>query len=66
MVTAGDRTTHLTGHIYHVVAFSALTLCRLVHKYEPQLRAEGHDIAALDNFVITLVSWLMPADRRRC
>lgn len=56
--TTDERTPHLTDHIYHVVTFSALTLCRLVHTYELELRGTGHDISALDGLVIKLVSWI--------
>lgn len=56
--TADDRTPHLTDHIYLVMAFSALTLCRLVHTYEPQLQEASYDIAALDGTVTKLVKWL--------
>ena len=56
--TTDDRTPHLTDHIYIVVAFSALTLCRLVHTYETQLREENHDIVALDDVVIKSLKWM--------
>lgn len=56
--TTDDRTPHLTDHIYIVVAFSALTLCRLVHTYEVQLLEANHDIAAWDDIVIKLVKWM--------
>lgn len=56
--TADDRTPHLTDHIYLVMAFAALTLCRLVHTYEPQLRRGSYDIDALDATVVRLVGWL--------
>jgi hypothetical protein len=55
--TTDERTRHLTDHIYHVVTFSALTICRLVHTYEPQLRASNHDIAELDGLVIKFITW---------
>ncbi|EXJ83146.1 hypothetical protein A1O1_06765 [Capronia coronata CBS 617.96] len=58
METTDERTRHLTDHIYHIITFSALTLCRLVHAYESKLRAAGHDIAALDELVFRLVGWL--------
>lgn len=56
--TADGRTPHLTDHIYLVVAFAALTLCRLVHTYETQLQQAKHDIVAMDAIVIKLVKWL--------
>ncbi|PYI27945.1 hypothetical protein BP00DRAFT_482049 [Aspergillus indologenus CBS 114.80] len=56
--TTDDRTRHLTDQIYHLVTFAALTLCRLVHTYESNLRATGHDLDALDGLVVNLVDWL--------
>jgi hypothetical protein len=57
METSDDRTRHLTDHIYHVVVFSALTLCRLLHMYEDQL-APSHNLVELDMLVLQLVAWL--------
>ncbi|KAJ9269984.1 hypothetical protein DTO212C5_3954 [Paecilomyces variotii] len=56
--TTDDRTRHLTDHIYHVVTFSALTLCRLVHEYDAQLLVENVDIDSLDRLVLKLIIWL--------
>ncbi|KAH8705241.1 hypothetical protein BGW36DRAFT_367155 [Talaromyces proteolyticus] len=56
--TTDERTRHLTDQIYHIVTFSALTLCRLVHTYESKLRAANHDIEALDSLVTKLIDWL--------
>ncbi|KUL82988.1 hypothetical protein ZTR_09296 [Talaromyces verruculosus] len=56
--TTDDRTRHLTDHIYHIVTFSALTLCRLVHTYEEKLTAVNHDVGELDNLVVKLIDWL--------
>ncbi|KAI9150575.1 transcriptional regulatory protein [Paramyrothecium foliicola] len=56
--TADDRTRHLTDHIYHVVSFSALTLCRIVHTYEPKLQAAKYDVEEIDNLVYKLINWL--------
>ncbi|OAA76221.1 hypothetical protein LEL_05905 [Akanthomyces lecanii RCEF 1005] len=57
MDTTDDRTRHLTDHIYHLVSFSALTLCRLVHMYEGQLRIANVDVDCLDCLVTKLVTW---------
>ncbi len=57
MDTADDRTRHLSDHIYHMITFAAVTLCRLLHMYEQQLLAM-HDIGELDLLVLTLVTWL--------
>ncbi|KAF2453466.1 hypothetical protein BDY21DRAFT_126055 [Lineolata rhizophorae] len=55
--TADDRTRHLTDHIYHMITFAAVTLCRVLHLYEDQLAA-SHDIAELDSLIMTLTTWL--------
>lgn len=57
METADERTQHLTDNIYHIVTFSAITLCQLLHNYEEQLRL-SHDVPALDGLVSRLVGWL--------
>lgn len=57
MNTTDDRTRHLTDHIYHVITFAAVTLCRLLHVYEEQL-SSSHDIMELDQLVLNLVTWL--------
>jgi hypothetical protein len=56
--TTDDRTRHLTDHIYHVVTFSALTLCRLTSTYDAQLRVASIDVDGLDRLVIKLIAWL--------
>jgi len=55
--TADARTRHLSDHIYHVITFAAVTLCRLLHLYEDRLSA-SHDIAKLDQLLLDLVTWL--------
>jgi hypothetical protein len=55
--TADNRTRHLSDHIYHMITFAAVTLCRLLHMYENQLAAT-HNIMDLDALVLTLVTWL--------
>lgn len=57
METADIRTQHLSDHIYHIITFAAITLCRLLHKYEDQLTG-SHNVAELDQLVSTLVTWL--------
>jgi hypothetical protein len=57
MDTSDLRTPHLTDHIYHTISFAAVTLCRLLHMYEDQI-ATSHDIADLDQLILTLVTWL--------
>lgn len=58
MDTTDDRTRHLTDHIYHLITFSALTLCRLVQMYEDQLRVSNVDVDSLDRLVTKLITWL--------
>lgn len=58
MDTTDERTRHLTDHIYHIITFSAITLCGLLHNYESKIRAINHDVTALDTLVIRLVKWL--------
>ncbi|KAM3433620.1 hypothetical protein NHJ13734_006386 [Beauveria thailandica] len=58
MDTTDDRTRHLTDHIYHLIVFSALTLCRLVRTYEDQLRTTKVDIDSIDEILIKLIAWL--------
>lgn len=57
MDTTDERTRHLTDHIYHMISFAAVTLSRLLHKYEEQL-ASNHDILELDRLVLSLATWL--------
>ncbi|KFA63303.1 hypothetical protein S40285_07636 [Stachybotrys chlorohalonatus IBT 40285] len=55
--TADERTRHLTDHIYHIITFSALTLCRIVHTYESKLRSANYNIADIDNLLFRLINW---------
>ncbi|KAF2270506.1 hypothetical protein CC78DRAFT_134379 [Lojkania enalia] len=57
MDTTDERTRHLTDHIYHMISFAAVTLCRLLHNYEAQL-SSSHDLHGLDSLILSLVSWL--------
>jgi hypothetical protein len=57
MSTTDERTRHLTDHIYHMISFAAVTLCRLLNIYEEQLSL-SHDLHRLDEIVLSLVSWL--------
>ena len=57
METTDERTRHLSDHIYHMCAFAAVTLCRLLHLYETQL-TPTQNIQKLDNLVMDLVTWL--------
>lgn len=57
METTDERTRHLTDHIYHMISFAAVTLCRLLHNYEEQL-SSSRDLHSLDELILSLVSWL--------
>ena len=57
MEATDERTRHLTDHIYHMISFAAVTLCRLLHNYEEQLSL-SHDLLSLDTLILSLVSWL--------
>lgn len=55
--TTDDRTRHLSDHIYHMITFAAVTLCRLLNLYETQL-STTENIGELDLLVLNLISWL--------
>jgi hypothetical protein len=57
MNTTDDRTRHLSDHIYHMITFAAVTLCRLLNLYEQQLSL-SLDITEMDILVLNLVTWL--------
>jgi hypothetical protein len=57
MDTGDDRTRHLTDHVYHMITFAAVTLCRLLHMYEGQL-STTNNIPELDSLILQLVRWL--------
>jgi hypothetical protein len=57
MDTTDDRTKHLSDHIYHMITFAAVTLCRLLNLYEAHL-ATSHNIADYDKLILDLAIWL--------
>ncbi|RDW58204.1 hypothetical protein BP6252_13615 [Coleophoma cylindrospora] len=57
MTTADDMTKHLSDHIYHVITFAAITLCRLLNSYESKLSA-SQNVQDLDSLILSLVTWL--------
>jgi hypothetical protein len=57
MDTKDDRTKHLSDHIYHMITFAAVTLCRLLNRYESHLSA-SNEIAKLDRLILDLAAWL--------
>lgn len=57
MDTVDERTRHLSDHIYHMITFAAIIICRLLNSYETQLGLT-HNTAELDSLVLNLVQWL--------
>jgi hypothetical protein len=55
--TTDERTRHLSDHVFHMITFAAVTLCRLLHMYEDQV-VKSHNVADLDSLILTLVTWL--------
>ncbi|KAF2668847.1 hypothetical protein BT63DRAFT_286957 [Microthyrium microscopicum] len=55
--TMDERTRHLSDHIYHMITFAAVTLCRLLNLYDNQI-ATSHNVAELDGLILDLISWL--------
>lgn len=56
--TTDERTRHLTDHVYNVVTFAALTLCRVLQSYREQLQEAGHDPNELHKLVEAIVAGL--------
>jgi hypothetical protein len=56
--TADERTRHLTDHVYHVVTFAALTLCRILENHHVHLLQSGHDLSALHKLIEAMISGL--------
>lgn len=57
MDTTDKRTRHLSDHIYHMITFAAVIICRLLNGYEEQL-AQTHNMEELDSLILALVAWL--------
>ncbi|CAG8018764.1 unnamed protein product [Penicillium salamii] len=57
METVDERTRHLTDHIYHMITFAAIVICRLLNGYREQV-ASTHDVDQLDSLIHDLVQWL--------
>ncbi|OOQ90251.1 hypothetical protein PEBR_06039 [Penicillium brasilianum] len=57
MDTVDERTRHLSDHIYHMITFAAIVICRLLKSYEHQLSLT-HNITELDSLIQSLVQWL--------
>lgn len=52
-----DRTSHLTDHIFHIITFSAITLCRLLQTYRGKLGGHDEELS-LQRLVLRLIDWL--------
>ncbi|KAF3027066.1 hypothetical protein E8E15_008137 [Penicillium rubens] len=57
MDTVDERTRHLTDHIYHMITFAAIVICRLLNAY-PEKVASTYNIDELESLVRDLVQWL--------
>ncbi|KAE8142984.1 hypothetical protein BDV38DRAFT_293463 [Aspergillus pseudotamarii] len=57
MDTTDDRTRHLTDHIYHMITFAAIIVCRLLNAYEEQL-VQIYNLDELDSLILSLVNWM--------
>lgn len=57
MDTVDERTRHLSDHIYHMITFAAIIICRLLNSYESQL-GMTFNIRELDALIQSLVQWL--------
>ncbi|EYE93044.1 fungal specific transcription factor domain-containing protein [Aspergillus ruber CBS 135680] len=55
--TTDERTRHLSDHIYHMITFAAIIICRLLNGYAEQVSL-SHNIAELDSLILSLVAWL--------
>lgn len=57
MDTVDEQTRHLSDHIYHMITFAAIIICRLLKSHEAQLSLT-YNISELDSLVCSLVEWL--------
>lgn len=57
MDTTDERTRHLSDHIYHMITFAAIVICRLLNMHKDQLAA-SFNIEELDALVLRLITWL--------
>ena len=52
MDTVDERTRHLTDHIYHMITFAAIVICRLLNAY-PEKVASTYNIDELEFLTLT-------------
>ncbi|KAJ5674698.1 uncharacterized protein N7477_004632 [Penicillium maclennaniae] len=57
MDTVDERTRHLSDHVYHMITFAAIIICRLLNSYEEELSV-NFNIGGLDGLIQDLVQWL--------
>ncbi|KAL4869466.1 hypothetical protein BDV12DRAFT_82031 [Aspergillus spectabilis] len=57
MDTVDERTRHLSDHIYHMITFAAITICRLIGSPDDYLDP-AHNANELDALISNLVQWL--------
>ncbi|KAL4910995.1 hypothetical protein BDW74DRAFT_172449 [Aspergillus multicolor] len=55
METVDEQTKHLTDHIYHMITFSAIVICRLIDSEQQTTIA---NVMELDELISSLVQWL--------
>ncbi|GAB7335704.1 hypothetical protein MBLNU13_g08007t3 [Cladosporium sp. NU13] len=56
--TTDERTRHLTDHVYNVVTFAAITLCRILQSHRDQLQEAGHDLSMLHKLIEAIIAGL--------
>ncbi|RMY82499.1 hypothetical protein D0861_07858 [Hortaea werneckii] len=57
-INTPDATTkHLTDHVYHMIAFAAVTALRVMSKYREKLQA-SIDLGQMETLVLKTVEWL--------
>ncbi|KAI7247292.1 hypothetical protein KC352_g13804 [Hortaea werneckii] len=55
--TTDARTKHLTDHVYHVIAFAAVTALRLMSKYREYFQ-DYADFGEMESLISEIVDWL--------
>lgn len=57
MDTKDEETRHLSDHIYHMITFAAIVICRLLNMHKAQVSAT-HNVEDLHSLVLGLIDWL--------
>ena len=63
MDTTDDKTKHLTDHIYHMITFAAVIICRLLNMFERQV-ACYNNVEDLDGLVQEVIVWMQSVGLR--